>query len=112
MYKIMTPGPTQVRSNVRAARSLITTNPDVDTDFVEHYKLTCEMIGEIIGSTGNVYILSGEGILGLEAACASLTEQGDRVLVDVYKRQTIQFSSPVILLKRLKLWNTIPTFAL
>ena len=81
MYKIMTPGPTQVRSNVRAARSLITTNPDVDTDFVEHYKLTCDMIGEIIGSTGNVYILSGEGILGLEAACASLTEQGDRVLV-------------------------------
>ena len=81
MYKIMTPGPTQVRSNVRAARSLITTNPDVDTDFVEHYKLTSDMIGEIIGSTGNVYILSGEGILGLEAACASLTEQGDRVLV-------------------------------
>ena len=81
MYKIMTPGPTQVRSNVRAARSLITTNPDVDADFVEHYKLTCDMIGEIIGSTGNIYILSGEGILGLEAACASLTEQGDRVLV-------------------------------
>lgn len=81
MYKIMTPGPTQVRSNVRAARSLITTNPDIDTDFVEHYKFTCDMIGEIIGSTGNVYILSGEGILGLEASCASLTEQGDRVLV-------------------------------
>ena len=29
----------------------------------------------------NVYILGGEGILGLEAACASLTEPGDRVLV-------------------------------
>ncbi len=29
----------------------------------------------------DVYILSGEGILGLEAACASLTEKGDRVLV-------------------------------
>ncbi len=25
--------------------------------------------------------MSGEGILGLEAACASLTEKGDRVLV-------------------------------
>ena len=87
MYKIMTPGPTQVRSNVRAARSLITTNPDVDTDFVEHYKLTCDMIGEIIGSTGNVYILSGEGILGLEAACASLTEQGDRFCKNI-RRQT------------------------
>ena len=81
MYKIMTPGPTQVKDNVRAARSLITTNPDIDTNFTEYYKHTCDMLGEIIHSTGNIYILSGEGILGLEAACASLTEAGDRVLV-------------------------------
>ena len=81
MYKIMTPGPTMVRDNVRSARSLRTTNPDIDTDFVEFYKHTCDMIAEIINSSGEVYILGGEGILGLEAACASLTEQGDRVLV-------------------------------
>lgn len=81
MYKIMTPGPTQVRDNVRAARSLRTTNPDIDTDFVEFYKVTCDMISEMLHCSGNTYILSGEGILGLEAACASLTEQGDRVLV-------------------------------
>jgi len=81
MYKIMTPGPTQVRDNVRAARSLMTTNPDIDPEFAEYYKHTCDMIGNLIHSTGNIYILSGEGILGLEAACASLTESGDRVLV-------------------------------
>lgn len=81
MYKIMTPGPTQVRDNVRAARSLMTTNPDIDPEFAEYYKDTCDMIGETIHSTGNIYIMSGEGILGLEAACASLTETGDRVLV-------------------------------
>lgn len=81
MYKIMTPGPTQVKDNVRAARSLITTNPDIDTSFTEYYKHTCDMLGEIIHSTGNIYILSGEGILGLEAACASLTEASDRVLI-------------------------------
>ena len=81
MYKIMTPGPTQVKDNVRAARSLITTNPDIDTSFTEYYKHTCDMLGEIIHSTGNIYILSGEGILGLETACASLTEAGDRVLI-------------------------------
>ena len=68
MYKIMTPGPTQVRDNVRAARSLVTTNPDIDTEFAEFYKTTCDMIGSLIHSTGNVYILSGEGILGIEAA--------------------------------------------
>ena len=81
MYKIMTPGPTQVKDNVRAARSLITTNPDIDTSFTEYYKHTCDILGEIIHSTGNIYILSGEGILGLEAACASLTEAGDKVLI-------------------------------
>ena len=81
MKKIMTPGPTQVRENVRMARSLATTNPDLDLEFYEYYKETCDLLSELL-HTGNVsYILSGEGILGLEAACASLTEPGDRVLV-------------------------------
>ena len=30
MYKVMTPGPTQVKENVRMARSLVCTNPDLD----------------------------------------------------------------------------------
>ena len=34
MYKVMTPGPTQVKENVRMARSLVCTNPDLDEDFV------------------------------------------------------------------------------
>ncbi|HEL3034349.1 TPA: alanine--glyoxylate aminotransferase family protein, partial [Clostridioides difficile] len=66
---------------VRLARAEKTTNPDIDIDFVEFYKKTCEKFGNIIGTKNDVYILSGEGILGLEAACASLTEKGDRVLV-------------------------------
>lgn len=81
MYKIMTAGPTQVKENVRMARSLETTNPDLDLDFYEFYKETCDMMQEMLHSTGTAYILGGEGILGLEAACASLTEPGDRVLV-------------------------------
>ncbi|MGV2642418.1 aminotransferase class V-fold PLP-dependent enzyme, partial [Clostridium perfringens] len=60
---------------------LKTTNPDVDVDFVEFYKETCDRFGEIINTKNDCYILSGEGILGLEAACASLTEKGDKVLV-------------------------------
>ena len=75
------PGPTETRENVRLARAEKTTNPDIDIDFVEFYKKTCEKFGNIIGTKNHVYILSGEGILGLEAACASLTEKGDRVLV-------------------------------
>ncbi len=81
--EIMTPGPTQVRENVRRARSTETTNPDLDPVFYDEYKELCESIGKVlhIGKDGEVFILSGEGILGLEAACASLTEPGDRVLV-------------------------------
>lgn len=78
---VYTPGPTNVKENVRQARSTKTTNPDIDLEFVEFYKDTCNEIGEIIGTKNDVYVLCGEGILGLEAACASLVEKGDRVLV-------------------------------
>lgn len=81
MYKIMTPGPTQVKENVRLARARECTNPDLDEEFVEFYKETCELISELLHTQNETLILDGEGILGLEAACASLTEQGDKVLV-------------------------------
>lgn len=81
MYKIMTPGPTQVPENVRMARSLVCTNPDLDENFVSFYKETCELISRLLHTKNETLILSGEGILGLEAACASLTEPNDKVLV-------------------------------
>lgn len=78
---IMTPGPTAVRENVRLARAEETTNPDIDKEFYEFYKETCCKLGDFLKTNNEVRILSGEGILGLEAACASLTEKGDRVLI-------------------------------
>lgn len=81
MYKIMTPGPTEVPQNVMVARSLPCTNPDLDVTFVEDYKKLCLKISELLNTEAETLILGGEGILGLEAACASLTEEGDRVLV-------------------------------
>ncbi len=81
MYKMMTPGPTMVAENVRMARSLETGNPDVDADFCEFYRETCELYSSLLNTKNESLILSGEGILGLEAAIASLTEPGDRVLV-------------------------------
>lgn len=79
--KIMTPGPTQVAENVYHARSLRTTNPDLDPQFYDFYRDTCRLFGKLIHTENPCFILGGEGILGLEAACASLTEPGDRVLV-------------------------------
>lgn len=78
---MMTPGPTMVKENVRLARAEETTNPDIDISFYEFYKDTCKKLGAFLKTKNEVRILSGEGILGLEAACASLTENGDRVLV-------------------------------
>jgi aspartate aminotransferase-like enzyme len=78
---LMTPGPTQVAENVRMARAFACTNPDIDTAFTELYERTCKKIGQLLYTQNDIRIMSGEGILGLEMACASLTEQNDRVLV-------------------------------
>ena len=78
---VYTPGPTRVRENVRLEIAKETTNPDIDVEFCEFYKNTCKKMASILNTENDVYILSGEGILGLEAACASLTEPGDKVLV-------------------------------
>ncbi|POZ90796.1 serine-pyruvate aminotransferase/archaeal aspartate aminotransferase [Petrotoga halophila DSM 16923] len=77
---IMTPGPTYVSEEVRDALSQKITNPDLDLNFYEYYKKTCEKVQQLLNTENEVLILSGEGILGLEAACASLVEPGDKVL--------------------------------
>ena len=50
MYKIMTAGPTQVRENVRQARSLVSTNPDLDEAFYDFYKGTCDILAQLMHS--------------------------------------------------------------
>lgn len=81
MYKMMTPGPTMVADSVMKARSQVFGNPDVDKQFCEDYHKLCLALADLLHTKNDVYILDGEGILGLEAACASLTEPGDKVLV-------------------------------
>lgn len=79
-YVIMTPGPTQMHPDVLNALSQYETNPDLDSDFLEFYKDLSQQISAKMEASGPTIILAGEGILGLEAACASLIEPGDRVL--------------------------------
>lgn len=81
MYKMMSAGPTNVRENVMRKRSEPFGNPDLDQDVIAFYRETCELFSKAVHTTNPCFILGGEGILGLEAACASLTEPGDRVLV-------------------------------
>lgn len=78
---MMMPGPTQVSENVRRVRAYNVSNPITDKRFFDFYRETCQRFSKYLGTANPFYILNGEGILGLEAACASLTEPGDRVLV-------------------------------
>ena len=77
---IMTPGPTEIHTDVLNAMANRVTNPDLDLDFYEKYKEVINKFKKIVRTKNTTYILGGEGILGLEAACSSLIEPGDRIL--------------------------------
>lgn len=76
----MTPGPTYVHEEVRRAMAKPIINTDLDLEFYEFYRELTEKLQELLHTKNQVLILNGEGILGLEAACASTIEPGDRVL--------------------------------
>ncbi|WP_265108448.1 pyridoxal-phosphate-dependent aminotransferase family protein [Halosolutus halophilus] len=88
----MTPGPTEVPGAVRQRMAQPTPNPDVEPEFFAFYRELTDKLATIYRSDGHdrsatesnerrdVVVLGGEGILGLEAAVASLVESGDRVL--------------------------------
>ncbi|MGL4568754.1 MAG: pyridoxal-phosphate-dependent aminotransferase family protein [Fusobacteriaceae bacterium] len=81
-YLLMTAGPTMVRKNVMDARAKFFGNPDLDEDFFIFYENMCEKMKKILkAEKSTVIFMSGEGMVGLDAACASLTEPGDEVLV-------------------------------
>ncbi len=86
----MTPGPTEVPEPVRQRMAEPTPNPDIEPEFFERYRALTDKLATIHqaepdGQTEqradrDVVVLGGEGILGLEAAIASLVDPGDRVL--------------------------------
>ncbi len=96
-YNLMTPGPTNVHESVLAAMAKNYTNPDLDSDFFKLYADTADKMNQLVGNGGGkTYLLCGEGILGLEAACASFIEPGDRVLTianGIFGRGFGEFSS-------------------
>lgn len=77
---LMTPGPAYIHEEVRRELSREITNPDLDPRFFDSYLDTCNKLKELLKTKNEVLILCGEAILGLEAACASIIEPGDRVL--------------------------------
>lgn len=81
-YLMMSAGPTTVSGNTLQARSRNFGNPDLDEDFFKFYDYLCFKFKFVFGTEkSQVIIMNGEGMLGLDSACASLTEKNDNVLV-------------------------------
>jgi alanine-glyoxylate transaminase/serine-glyoxylate transaminase/serine-pyruvate transaminase len=76
---ILTPGPTEMNPDV-LREMLRSVNPDLDKGFFRVYNETVEMIKKLIKWNGDIYIMSGEGMLGLEVSIANTVREGDRVL--------------------------------
>ncbi|XVH31593.1 pyridoxal-phosphate-dependent aminotransferase family protein [Haloferacaceae archaeon DSL9] len=76
----MTPGPTATPPAVREAMGREQPNPDLEASFADTYERVTNALATIHGADHDVVVLGGEGILGLEAAIASLVAPGDRVL--------------------------------
>ncbi|UPV99482.1 alanine--glyoxylate aminotransferase family protein [Halorussus gelatinilyticus] len=77
---LMTPGPTAVPPAVLDAMGRPPVNPDVQAEFGPFYRDLLDKLARVYDTDDDVLVLSGEGILGLETAVASLVEEGDEVL--------------------------------
>jgi aspartate aminotransferase-like enzyme len=77
---LLTPGPTEVPESVREAMARPIHNPDVQPEFFAFYRDLQDKLAAVYGTDDDVLVLGGEGILGLEAAVASVVEPGDEVL--------------------------------
>ncbi|ARS90878.1 pyridoxal-phosphate-dependent aminotransferase family protein [Natrarchaeobaculum aegyptiacum] len=75
-----TPGPTAVPPAVREAMADPQPNPILEDEFTERYEILCDQLAAVYETSHDVVVPGGEGILGLEAAIASLVSPGDRVL--------------------------------
>ncbi len=77
---LYTPGPTAVPPEIREAMARQQPNSAVQAEFTELYERLCANLTTVYDTAHDVVVPGGEGILGLEAAIASLVAPGDRVL--------------------------------
>ena len=77
---LYTAGPTAVPPQVLKAMSMPILNPDLDENFFELYDKLCNKIRKIAGTSNDLFIMAGEGMVGLDSAIANLVENKDQVL--------------------------------
>src|ERR671918_1479012 len=77
---LRTPGPTPIPREVREAQA----RPMIDhrgTEFADLLRETSAGLAELIGTSGEVLLLTGSGSGAMEAAVVNSLSPGDRVLV-------------------------------
>lgn len=78
---VMSAGPTTVNKEKLNLMLKNSTNTDLDKNYINLHRETEGLISKLVNTDSKSFIMLGEAILGLEAACSSLIEEGDRVLV-------------------------------
>jgi aspartate aminotransferase-like enzyme len=76
---LYTPGPTEVPPQVLKALSVPILNPDLDRKFFSLYDKLCDKIRKIEGTRNDLFMMAGEGMVGLDSAIANLVEKEDQV---------------------------------
>ena len=77
---MFTPGPTDVHPKVLKAMSRPLINPDIDEVFFQIYDSLCDKIRKVAGTKNTVFVMAGEGMVGLDSAVANLVEPDEKVL--------------------------------
>lgn len=78
---VMSAGPTTVSREKLNYMIKNSTNTDIDKNYITIHRETEALISKLVNTNAKSFVMLGEAILGLEAACSSLIEEGDRVLV-------------------------------
>jgi aspartate aminotransferase-like enzyme len=76
----MTPGPTPVRAEVVAAQAADMISHR-SREFHELHQYVSTTLREFVGTTQDVYLLTGSGTLAMEAAVANVMSPGEKALV-------------------------------
>lgn len=79
--KILCAGPTSIDEEVVKAMGKSLTNPDLDPEYVNYQRSVEEKISKLLNTKATSFVMLAEAMAALEGACASLVEEGDRVLV-------------------------------
>ncbi len=80
---IMSAGPTHVPDRVRKAMVKNFTNTDLDPEYIRFHRECEKKVSKVLNTEAKSFLMLGEAMLGLDGACASFVEKGDRVLVIV-----------------------------